>query len=75
MAEEVRAAIRKTVADRLLVTEPEAARLLAISVSSFRRDILGKGHLKPVRLPGGTRRNLYSMAAIEQLVAEASAYA
>ena len=52
MMEEARAASRGTLVDRLLVTEPEASRLLGISVSSFRRDILGKGHLKPVRLPG-----------------------
>lgn len=58
---------------RLLVPEGEAARLLSVSLSSFRRDFLGKGHLKPVRLPGGTRRNLYSVAAIEQLVAMAAA--
>ncbi len=57
---------------RLLVPEAEAARLLGLSLSTFRRDFLGKGHLRPVRLPGGTRRNLYSVAAIEKLVADAA---
>ncbi len=64
-----------TVSGRLLVTETEAAHVLHVSVSTFRRDVLGKGFIKPVRLPGGTRRNLYRLETIERIVDEAEARA
>jgi predicted site-specific integrase-resolvase len=59
------------VTGRLLVTETEAAHVLHVSISTFRRDVLGKGYIKPVDLPGGTRRNLYKLETLERLVNEA----
>ena len=59
------------VTGRLLVTETEAAHVLHVSISTFRRDVLGKGYIRPVSFPGGARRNLYRLETIQQLVDEA----
>jgi hypothetical protein len=59
------------VSGRLLVTETEAAHVLHVSISTFRRDVLGKGYITPVDLPGGTRRNLYRLETLQRIVDEA----
>jgi predicted site-specific integrase-resolvase len=59
------------VAGRLLVTETEAAHVLHVSISTFRRDVLGKGFIRPVQMPGGTRRNLYRLETLQRIVDEA----